>query len=158
VFLEVKVELLSESQLKKVVVQRLLAHIHFLRCVLKRVAHNLPFLVRHTVVQLSPQRHFFDDVLNRSFFCALLLWSVALVRIVDDIARLLSCGYTVYLLAACVVVGILLLFFRFPKRLTGLPWRLVLLGVQVLRLWHQNGSRKGLWWSGWLVLLGFQGL
>lgn len=140
--LKVEVELFAESQLQKVVVEGFLAHINLLGCVFKSVADDLSFFIRHSIVQLTPQRNFFDDVLNSSFFCSLLLRSLVQVWVVYNVARFLSCGYSVYLLTARVVVRILLLFLVFANSLASLSDWLVLLRVQMLRLRRQNWSRN----------------
>jgi hypothetical protein len=54
VLLEVETELLSETELQKVVVERFLADLNLLGSVLESVANDLVVLVRYSVVQFAP--------------------------------------------------------------------------------------------------------
>lgn len=69
---KVKTILLTKPKLKKVIIQTFLRYSYFFSCIFKRPSLKLQLLrvlrVRHhhTVVELSPRAHLFDDVRNGS--------------------------------------------------------------------------------------------
>ena len=60
VLLEVKVVLLTEAQLKQVVVERLLRHVDFCSSVFKRIPNQVP-VPENSVIEASPQTDLLDD-------------------------------------------------------------------------------------------------
>jgi hypothetical protein len=73
VLLEVEAELLAEPELQQVVVQGLLGDPNFLCRVFEGVPEQVAFVVVHTVVELPPETHFLNDLLDGSLFGPLLL-------------------------------------------------------------------------------------
>ena len=88
--LEVKGELLAETKLQKVVVERFFADLNLLGSVFESVANDLVVLVRDSVVKFAPERNFLDDILNCALLSSLLLRGSICVRIVHDVARFLG--------------------------------------------------------------------
>lgn len=71
--LEIKPEFLSKSELKKVVIERLLGDAYLAGSVLERVAEQVSLLVLHSVVEPSPERNLLYDVLDGALLGSLLL-------------------------------------------------------------------------------------
>lgn len=81
VLLEVKPKLLTESELKEVIIKRFLGDADLLSSIFQRVTEQVAFVVVNSIVQFPPETDFLNDLLDGSFFGSFLLGLIWILNI-----------------------------------------------------------------------------